>query len=128
LRALAEVHMISHVPTQRPAVDAAVVFIAEHYADRLTVAGIAAAARLSEHRLAHVFPTTTGLSVKDYVTRFRVAVAERLLFETSETLEAIPCRIGCADVSTLHRTFRDVHGASPGEYRRSLRSLTSRSA
>jgi transcriptional regulator GlxA family with amidase domain len=101
------------------AVSAAVKFMVAHYGDPVTVRDVAEAANLSEGRLAHIFRDTTGLSVKDYMTRLRVSIARRLLAETTETLESIATRIGFADASTFSRTFKSVDGVAPGEFRRS---------
>jgi AraC-like DNA-binding protein len=100
-------------------------FIAAHYGNPITVRDVADAACLSEDRLAHVFRDSTGFSVKDYVTRFRVAIARRLLAETTETLDTIADRLGFAHASHLSRSFKHVHGVRPGEFRRSaLEGLT----
>jgi transcriptional regulator GlxA family with amidase domain len=119
LRELVAVRAIDDVPPPHAAVTAALNFIADHHDACLTVRRIAKAANLSEDHLAHVFRDATGLSVKDYVTRLRMTIARRLLTETTDTVEAIATRVGFADGSTFSRTFKNVGGMAPGEFRRS---------
>jgi AraC-like DNA-binding protein len=109
---------INHAIVPHAAATAAVKFMAAHYDEPLTVSAIAKATNVSEGRLAHIFPDTTGFSVKDYMIRLRVSIARRLLNETSDTVHAIATRTGYADVSHFSRTFKSIDGISPGEFRR----------
>jgi DNA-binding response OmpR family regulator/AraC-like DNA-binding protein len=106
------------------AVERAVRFITARYGSRITVTDVAEAASLSEPRLAHVFRNSTGLSVKDYILRFRVAVARRLLVETTEKVETISNQVGFADPSNFSRIFKALDGLPPGEFRRSIVTTT----
>jgi YesN/AraC family two-component response regulator len=115
---LARLGAITHATRLHPAVTAAIKFMVAHYDEPLTVREIAEAANLSEGRLAHIFRDTTGFPVKDYVTRFRVSIARRLLVETTDTLDTIAARTGYADVSSFSRMFKSIDGISPGEFRR----------
>jgi YesN/AraC family two-component response regulator len=115
---------VADVVIPHGAAAAAIRVIAARYNSRLTVTDVAHAVALSEHRLAHVFRDVTGLSVKDYIIRFRVAVGRRLLAETPEKVETISDRIGFADPSNFSRSFRQLGGLPPGEFRRTqLRRL-----
>ena len=118
LAQLAEHGVINHENNRNTSVAAAVNFIAAHYCEPLTVSTVASAVKLSESRLAHVFPEITGLSVKDYMARLRVHIARRLLVETADTIEMIAAELGFADASSFSRTFKSVDGIAPGEFRR----------
>jgi FixJ family two-component response regulator/AraC-like DNA-binding protein len=120
---LARFRVIDHATELCTAVTAAVTFMAAHHDDPLTVREIAEVADLSEGRLAHIFPAKTGFSVKDYMTRLRVSIAQRLLLETTDTVDAIAARAGYADASNFSRTFKSIGGSSPGEFRRSRKAL-----
>lgn len=51
--------------------------------------------------------------------RLRIAIARRLLMASHAKLDAIALRVGLADASTLSKTFLDLTGVRPGEFRRS---------
>jgi transcriptional regulator GlxA family with amidase domain len=110
---------INHAIVPHAAATAAVNVMVAHYDQPLTVHAIAEATNVSERRLAHIFPDTTGFPVKDYLICLRVSIARRLLNETTHTLNVIATRTGSADVSHFSRTFKSIDGVSPGEFRRS---------
>jgi YesN/AraC family two-component response regulator len=118
LRDLLRFGVVKGATSPPKVVDTAIRFIVRRYGSRITVADVAHAASLSEDRLAHVFRDATGLSVKDYIIRFRVAIGRRLLTETPEKVEAISGHIGFADRSNFSRAFKQVDGRTPGEFRR----------
>jgi hypothetical protein len=45
-------------------------------------------------------------------------IGDRLLLETSDTLDKIAARLGFADASNFSRTFKGINGRAPGEFRR----------
>jgi CheY-like chemotaxis protein/AraC-like DNA-binding protein len=118
LAQLSQLGVIEHELDRNPAVLTAVEFIAAHYREPLAVREVASAASVSPSHLAHRFPHVTGFSVQDYIARLRVNIARRLLVETTDTLETIAGRLGFADTSNFSRTFKNVDGIAPGEYRR----------
>ena len=94
-------------------------YLGHHFAEDLTVEGIAEIVEISSSHLAHLFRSEIGMSVRDYLTRVRVAIAQDLLAHTDEKLEAIAARLGFADTSHLTHVFQRITGKPPGAYRRS---------
>jgi DNA-binding response OmpR family regulator len=94
-------------------------YLGHHFDQDLTVDGIAKIIDISASHLAHLFRSETGLSVRDYLTRVRVAVAQDLLAGTDEKLDAIAARVGFVDTSHLAHVFQRVTGRPPSAYRRS---------
>jgi DNA-binding NarL/FixJ family response regulator/AraC-like DNA-binding protein len=92
-------------------------YVAAHYAQPLTVAGVAGSLGISESHLGHTFRSDTGMSVKRFVTRVRVTVAEHLLATTSAKVAGIAARSGFFDASHLARVLRRHVGAAPGARR-----------
>ena len=80
---------------------------------------MAEAAGLSASHLAHCFRSETGMSVRDYLTRVRVVIAQDLLAHTDTKLPPIADRLGFVDASHLSRVFRKVTGRAPSAFRRS---------
>ena len=93
-------------------------YLAQHFAEDLTVESIATIIDISSSHLAHLFRSEIGMSVRDYLTRVRVAIAQDLLAHTDEKLESIASRLGFADTSHLAHVFQRITGNPPSAYRR----------
>ena len=95
--------------------------LSRHYGEDLTVESIAEITEISASHLAHLFRSEIGMSVRDYLTRVRVTIAQDLLAHTDEKLEAIATTLGFADTSHLAHVFQRVTGRPPSTYRRAAR-------
>jgi AraC-like DNA-binding protein len=82
-----------------------------------TVAKLAAAAGMSRSAFAHRFKTTVGLAPLDYLSRWRVQSAARLLRATDRTVSSLAGEFGFSTASSFIRTFKRVTGQSPARYR-----------
>ncbi|WP_225882394.1 helix-turn-helix domain-containing protein [Streptomyces aureocirculatus] len=88
----------------------------------LTLADIAAHARLSVRTLHRRFRAHTGLSPLQYLLRARLDLARRLLEqEDGATVEDIAARAGFASSASLRRRFRQAAGSTPRAYRAAAR-------
>jgi DNA-binding NtrC family response regulator len=111
------------LPTLRPPVPAAIAHVIHHHAERLLAEDLARAAGLSPRQLADAFHDCLGMSAKEFITRFRVVAACRLLLEGSPTLQQIAECTGFEDASHLSHVFNRYVGTRPGEYRRRLTTV-----
>ena len=93
--------------------------LAGHFEEDLTVDAIAHMIDISSSHLAHLFRSEIGMSVRDYLTRVRVTIAQDCLAHTDEKLESIAARLGFADTSHLAHVFQRITGKPPSAYRRS---------
>jgi AraC-like DNA-binding protein len=91
-------------------------FIARHYADRLTVKGLALAAGLNPAYFGVLFKRVTGCTVHRYIAMTRVRNAKNLLQSggclVSEAAEAC----GYCDVFHFYKQFKALTGISPSQY------------
>ena len=108
------------LPTLRAPVIQAVERVIHHYAERLLAEDLARATGVSPRQLADAFNECLGLSAKEFITRFRVVAACRLLIDGSPTLQQIADLTGFEDASHLSHVFNRYVGMRPGEYRRRL--------
>jgi len=99
-------------------VAAAIRFVREHAAERLTIAKVAAKMGVSPRTLKREFTTHMGHSPTVEIIRSRLERAKELLTTTDLPLPEIARRTGFLHVETLHRAFKRHNGATPGEYRR----------
>ena len=109
------------VATDDPAVRNAVAFIRAHYQEQLSVDQIAETAGCSRRTLERRFRNALDRTVHDELTRQRLKRSRRLLRETDLSVEAISERTGFTDQRRLNLVFKQNFGATPLEFRRSLR-------
>lgn len=89
-----------------------------HFAERITVSGLARLSGLSETHFRRCFRDTVGCSPIDYLTTMRINAARRLLETTDRLIADIAQETGFSDHAHFIRTFRALRQMSPGEYRR----------
>jgi AraC-like DNA-binding protein len=106
-------------PQLGEAVGRAIEYLSRHFEKDLTVDAIAEIIEISSSHLAHLFRSAVGMSVRDYLTRLRVTVAQDLLAHTDEKLESVAAQLGFADTSHLAHVFQRITGRPPSAYRRS---------
>lgn len=66
--------------------------------------------------LSTFFKNQCGVTVIDYVTRYRMEEAVRLLLEEGLAVREIVERVGYMDTSSFIRKFKSIYGLTPGQY------------
>ena len=89
------------------------------YAQPLDVPTLARIAHVSEAHFIRTFRATFGETPHRYLQRRRVERSMFLLRETDRSVTEICLDVGFTSLGTFSRTFRDIVGRSPSEYRRS---------
>ncbi|WP_198670788.1 helix-turn-helix domain-containing protein [Oceanicella sp. SM1341] len=97
-------------------------FIEDRLSERITVADLAAQARLSRAQFFRAFTATLGMPPHGYVMARRLRRAEMLMLTTSEPLSRISAACGLADQAHLTRLFRCHAGTTPHRWRRRHRA------
>ena len=92
-----------------------------HFRENLSVSDIAAAAQLNPTYAMTLFRRVMGSTVGEYLTRVRVAEAQRLLLTTRMTMSEITFAAGFGSQSALYTHFTRACGVPPGQYRVDLR-------
>jgi transcriptional regulator GlxA family with amidase domain len=92
------------------------------YAQPLDVASLAKIACLSEAHFIRSFRATFGETPHRYLQRRRVERAMFLLRETDRNVTDISLDVGFTSLGTFSRTFHDIVGQSPRDYRESAES------
>ena len=87
------------------------------YPEVLDVAALAAIAVMSEAHFIRSFRAAFGETPHRYLQRRRVERAMYLLRRTDRSVTDVCLDVGFASLGTFSRTFREVVGQSPSEYR-----------
>jgi len=95
-------------------------YIAEHFAEEISIEELAGLVELSGSHFAHVFKETTGMTPLQFVTRQRITRAQQLIRETSRSLIDVGLEVGYTSPSHFAQVFRRVVGVTPTEFRSSL--------
>ena len=85
-----------------------------------TVTELAAHIHLSERQLRRIFQSATGQTLQDYLQLAKVELAQRLLEQTSLSLEDIAGRCGFSAERSLRRAWGRWRPQTPSEYRQQL--------
>lgn len=101
------------------------VYIHEHFAEKLAVSDIAAAAFLSERECFRTFRECLHTTPAEYIKSYRLRQACRLLQESKASITEVGQRCGLGSSSFFGKTFREAMGCTPSEYRRTWRDLDS---
>ena len=88
------------------------------YAQPLDVPSLARIAFVSEAHFIRTFRSTFGETPHRYLQRRRVERSMFLLRETERSVTDICLDVGFSSLGTFSRTFREIVGQSPSDYRR----------
>jgi len=97
----------------------AINFIDANYDKPITLADIAKASYLSGSRLSHIFKEQMGVTIIDYLTTVRIERAKQLLLATDQNCTEICFEVGYNNQSYFTRTFRELVGMTPRQFRKS---------
>lgn len=93
-------------------------FVHDHYYEPMDTATIAASAAISESECLRCFHATIGTTPIQYVRTHRIRRAAQMLSSTSLRVADIAAQCGIPDVSYFTKTFRQIWGCTPTEFRR----------
>jgi AraC family transcriptional regulator len=86
--------------------------------DEVDVDELARIALTSTYHLRRMFSALAGMPLSTYVRRRRMTLAAAEVVAEDATLLEIATRYGYGSAEALGRAFREVHGVTPGEARR----------
>lgn len=95
-------------------------WVAERYAETITLEELAGVAGLSPSHFARLFKRTIGHSPMHYVTAYRIEQAKKALADPDRPLIDVALSCGFADQAHFTRVFKQLEGATPKAYRRHL--------
>lgn len=99
-------------------VNEATKFIHEHYNEKIKLDTIATNVGVTSGYLQKIFREERNTSLIEYLLRYRVEQACKMIVETDYSIQEICLRIGFSDVKNFHYRFRQIFGVTPNEYRK----------
>ena len=96
-------------------------FIAQHWAEELSLGKVARATNTSSSYFSEKFKEGTGTNFVKYVARTRFEKAAAMLRNADLRVSEIAFACGFQSLSQFNRTFKNLAGKSPTEYRATMR-------
>lgn len=92
-------------------------YIQRHYGEKILAAELARQAYLGRTQLYRVFYQVFGVTVGEYLTRYRMTRAKDLLLNSDYSIQLIAEKVGYNNASAFTRAFRARTGQSPAAFR-----------
>ncbi|MFA5340653.1 MAG: AraC family transcriptional regulator [Clostridia bacterium] len=102
------------------AIKGAIRHIEENYTQDLNIDAVAKLFLLSPSFFGYLFKNLTSKTFKEYITGLRIAKASEMLKNTDEKVINICYESGFNNVNHFNRTFKQIIGMTPGQYRKDV--------
>ena len=94
------------------------IYIHEHYGEKISIPELAAAAYLSERECYKVFHDCLHMTPVEYIKAYRLQAACQMLANGQESVTVISHDCGLGSSSYFGKVFREYAHCSPTEYRK----------
>ena len=94
------------------------IYIHEHYGEKISIPELAAAAYLNERECYRVFRDCLHMTPVEYMKAYRLQAACQMLAKGQEPVTVISHDCGLGSSSYFGKVFREYAHCSPTEYRR----------
>ena len=101
-----------------PRIQVVVDYLTPHLNESFTIQSLSEMAQVSQTSFRRLFKAHTGKSPSDYIRELRMTSAARMLLTSDREIAEIGYQVGFSDANYFSRTFRQVFGVSPHQYRR----------
>ncbi|EGG34923.1 response regulator transcription factor [Paenibacillus sp. HGF5] len=101
-----------------PNMDRLLEYIKDHYADPITLTGVARQFHFNASYLSSYFASYNGEGFSEYLNKIRLEKAMELLLTTELTISEISASVGYSDQSYFTKVFKKQTGISPSQFRR----------
>ncbi len=93
-------------------------YIEKNIEHSFSVTELAESVPLNPQYMMRLFKKTTGMSVLEYVTGYRIRLSKEMLAKTDWSLELIAEKIGYYSAGYFIKVFKRLEHMTPGEYRK----------
>ncbi|HWR39135.1 MAG TPA: response regulator [Patescibacteria group bacterium] len=100
-------------------------YIVQNCHRNLSLDEVAQSVHLSSYYFSRLFKQHKGCNFVEFITRSRLALAQKMLRESDYSVVFIAMKVGYQDTSYFCRVFRNELGMTPNQYRNSVRKSAS---
>lgn len=94
-------------------------YIADHYREDISLKQIARLFGYNEKYLSHTLHELTGIQFRQLLAFYRIGHAKKLLTgSTNQDITSIAMDSGFSAINSFHRTFKEMTGMTPSQYRK----------
>ena len=98
-------------------------YISKNYLSGITLDGLSEEFHFSKNHIINIFSREYGMTPFEYINSLRIKKAEWMLEVTTRTAEAIALECGFNNYSHFYKTFRQMRGISPTDWRERKRII-----
>lgn len=96
-------------------------YVGSHLAEKISIERMSGLTGYSETHFIRFFQKTTGLRFTDWLNRYRLSMATRLLTLSDDPITDVAAQTGFNNLSYFNRSFKQKYGMTPHEYRKQNR-------
>ena len=100
------------------------IYIHEHYADKITISELASTVYISERECFRIFRNYLHITPTEYIRAYRLQEACQMLAGSQESITDIARACGLGNSSYFGKIFREYTNCTPKEYRRKWQDNT----
>ena len=104
-------------------VDPALCKIRNEYSGHISVDELAALCGVSKYHFCRIFKYVTGMSTMQYLTEYRLKIAEAMLINSDKSVSQVAQQCGFEDESYFCRCYKKHFHHPPGKYRQRTKEL-----
>ena len=87
--------------------------IFENYSKQMSLEELASLCNISKYHFARIFKEEMKMTVVEYITSYRISLADVMLKDSEKSIEEIARECGFADISYFYRCYKRLRGTSP---------------
>lgn len=106
---------------EKKKIEEAVEYIHQHYSGELNMAIVSNHIQMNYYIFSFAFKQYTGKNFVNYLRDLRIEEAKKLLKDTDIKISEISARVGYGNPKHFMKTFKNLYGVSPSDYRNNSR-------
>lgn len=95
-------------------------YINDHYDENLSLSFLSEKFFVSKYHLSHLFKSTVGIGITEFINRKRLSQANKLLRYTNKKITEIATLSGFNNMSHFLKQYKNLYKMTPKEYRAKL--------
>ena len=107
--------IVSNVGQQDVSLEAALYFVEQNFREKIRAEEVAKLCGMSSFRFSRTFKEKYGIAFRDYVVRYRLRQAHKMISEQNSSVTEAAYAVGFNDISYFSRMFKRHFDVSPSE-------------